>query len=399
MSSKLLFILLLEIFGLAMTDPFRQKKIDLIARAIKEVHDRSIKRQLQENTDTTPANSTEDGSAPIKTRPQTNKPNAAIQIVKFHNVQANGKKIHVEAFFFFLKRLIASEINFTLRIAPNSRRMRNLADEAEAVPTTCKIKDETKANTIDETGEKVDYNCDGEAKNDIDPNNVNITLNTDVPMTVKDSKGVSTPVDFNQVNFKGNSSEQASSLQEVEDEDPNNQINLKDVDIEGGNANEFTLKGTVEPAGGLKTGDSFDITVPNEGQDEPATVTCNVQSVVGGEVTMQCKSDTDLNSKMSNFHNVATTVNGKPLDISVKDGMKNERSVQTGKYYDPANNGNTNRYYRKSSGGLSGGAIAGIVIACVVVLAAASIAAIMLRKPSPPIDNTTVVGLKTADNI
>jgi hypothetical protein len=47
----------------------------------------------------------------------------------------------------------------------------------------------------------------------------------------------------------------------------------------------------------------------------------------------------------------------------------------------------------------SGGAIAGIVISCVVVLAAASIAAIMLRKPSPPIDNTTVVGLKTVENI
>ena len=218
-------------------------------------------------------------------------------------------------------------------------------------------------------------------------------------MTVKDSKGVSTSVDFNDVNFKGNSSEQASSLQEVEDEDPNNQINLKDVDIEGGNANEFTLKGTVEPAKGLKTGDSFDITVPNEGQDEPATVTCIVQSVVGGEVTMQCKSDTDLDSKMSNFHNVATTVKGKPLDISVKDGMKNEKPVQTGKHYDPANNGNTNRYYRKSSSGLSGGAIAGIVIACVVALAAASIAAIMLRKPAPPIDNTTTVGLKTVDNI
>ena len=80
-------------------------------------------------------------------------------------------------------------------------------------------------------------------------------------MTVKDSKGVSTSVDFNDVNFKGNSSEQASSLQEVEEEDPNNQINLKDVDIEGGNANEFTLKGTVEPAKGLQTGDSFNITV------------------------------------------------------------------------------------------------------------------------------------------
>jgi hypothetical protein len=58
-----------------------------------------------------------------------------------------------------------------------------------------------------------------------------------------------------------------------------------------------------------------------------------------------------------------------------------------------------NAFYRKNSSGLSGGAIAGIVIACVVVLAAASIAAIMLRKPTPPIDNTTVVGLKTVENV
>ena len=79
--------------------------------------------------------------------------------------------------------------------------------------------------------------------------------------------------------------------------------------------------------------------------------------------------------------------------------MKNEDPVKTGQYYVPAGNGNTNRYYRNSSSGLSGGAIAGIVIACVVALAAASIAAIMLRKPAPPIDNTTVVGLKTVENI
>ena len=37
----------------------------------------------------------------------------------------------------------------------------------------------------------------------------------------------------------------------------------------------------------------------------------------------------------------------------------------------------------------------GIVIACVVALAAASIAAIMLRKPTPPVNNTTIVDLKT----
>ena len=413
MRSKLSFILLLAIFGLAMTDTLRQKKIDIIAKAIKEVHDRSIKRKLQ-GTDNANTNSTsEEGkraddpaeeipaNAPVSktTPPQTNNPNAGIQIMKFHNFKAVGKKIQFGVFFFFFKRPIPLQVIIRLRVTSNSRRMRNLENEqAESVPSTCELKDKSLVDKIDETGEKFDYDCNAVTKN-LDASKANITLNTDVPMTVKDSKGVSTSVDFNDVNFKGNSSEQASSLQEVEDEDPNNQINLKDVDIEGGNANEFTLKGTVEPAGGLKTGDSFDITVPNEGQDEPATVTCEVQSVVGGEVTMQCKSDTDLKSKMSNFHNVATTVKGKPLDISVKDGMKNEHTVQTGKYYDPANNGNTNRYYRKSSGGLSGGAIAGIVIACVVVLAAASIAAIMLRKPSPPIDNTTVVGLKTADNI
>ena len=60
---------------------------------------------------------------------------------------------------------------------------------------------------------------------------------------------------------------------------------------------------------------------------------------------------------------------------------------------------NPGPYYSKSSSsGLSGGAIAGIVIACVVVLLAATVAAIMLKKPSPSVDNTTVAELKT-DNI
>ena len=60
-----------------------------------------------------------------------------------------------------------------------------------------------------------------------------------------------------------------------------------------------------------------------------------------------------------------------------------------------SNAGSSGSVYRKSSSGLSGGAIAGIVIACVAVLVAASVAAIMLRKPTPPVENTTVTNLQT----
>ena len=48
---------------------------------------------------------------------------------------------------------------------------------------------------------------------------------------------------------------------------------------------------------------------------------------------------------------------------------------------------------------MSGVAISGIVFACIVLLAADSIVAIMLRKTTPPIDNTTVVGLKNVENV
>ena len=55
--------------------------------------------------------------------------------------------------------------------------------------------------------------------------------------------------------------------------------------------------------------------------------------------------------------------------------------------------------YNKSSSGLSGGAIAGIVIACVVALIATAVAVIMLKKPSPPVENTTTVANLQTENL
>ena len=98
-----------------------------------------------------------------------------------------------------------------------------------------------------------------------------------------------------------------------------------------------------------------------------------------------------MKTTVQNLHlSAGTTSDNTLVTVYMKDSTNTTQITTTG----------GNRYsYNKSSSGLSGGAIAGIVIACVAVLLAASIAAIMLRKPAPPIDNTTVVGLKTVENI
>ena len=100
-------------------------------------------------------------------------------------------------------------------------------------------------------------------------------------------------------------------------------------------------------------------------------------------------SETDLYGKSG-----ISSVDGS--DYKVYLSMKNGNSTITEGEYKAA----TSPTYRKSSSGLSGGAIAGIIIACVVVLIAAAVAAIMLRKPTPPpVDNTTVTGLQTVENM
>ena len=120
-------------------------------------------------------------------------------------------------------------------------------------------------------------------------------------------------------------------------------------------------------------------------------LTCTVSgstdsSVITCDTNKESMPETDLHGKSgltSNNNKVyLTMING---NSTIKEGE-----------YEAA----TSPTYRKSSSGLSGGAIAGIVIACVVVLIAAAVAAIMLRKPTPPpVDNTTVTGLQTVENM
>ena len=120
-------------------------------------------------------------------------------------------------------------------------------------------------------------------------------------------------------------------------------------------------------------------------------LTCTVSgstdsSVITCDTNKESMSETDLHGKSG------LTSNNTKLYLTM---IKGNSTITEGEY-----EAATSPTYRKSSSGLSGGAIAGIVIACVVVLIAAAVAAIMLRKPTPPpVDNTTVTGLQTVENM
>ena len=141
---------------------------------------------------------------------------------------------------------------------------------------------------------------------------------------------------------------------------------------------------------------------------QSVTSTCNIvdsnkgsKMGTGEDIDYSCTAPKERNMMVNNV-NLDTTVDMEIDGETVKFDDVNfseEAARQADNITDATGSKDSgSNVYRKSSSGLSGGAIAGIVIACVVVLIAAAVAAIMLRKPTPPIENTTVVDLKQ-DNI
>jgi hypothetical protein len=410
--------LIFAIFGSSVADELRKKKIKILAEAFRNVRiQRELKkRNLQEAQSTSVSNSTEpedntnatepikevDPESPVSTKgTPTGNPTKNLQIVKFHNFQATSKKaIRFGVFFFFFKKKVANIVRFRLRVTQNSRRIRSLADEsvAESVPTTCTVKIPALADTIPEDGKNIDYDCSANTEK-VDARKATVALNTDVAMELEDKSGQKETLGFENLNFKGNSSEESSNLQNAE-KMPDKSVDLNDIEFLSSDKTSFRIKGIADPKNVFKQDDKIPFKVQNRqsnGQLVAEEIICTVESTSSssGETVLDCAGD--ANTDMKNINSLTGSNGDYSLTLYVKDWQNTDTQIITGKYNtnDPSNN----IMYRKDSSGLSGGAIAGIVIACVVVLAAASIAAIMLRKPTPPIDNTTVVGLKTVDNI
>ena len=350
-----------------------------------------------ESANATASNAEVPVTKPVATKPKTTtNTKAAVQVSKFHSftkpTERGPGKFTFGTFFYFFGRPIVTFIIVRLRIT-YSRGLRNLQETtAESARTDCKIKDPSLAGKILSEGEgaNVDYNCEAEGtKGDV--STANFTLNTDVPITMVNANGTIESLDFAEVNFNGDSAESASSLQE-NTEVINKAYYLKNT-IAYIDKYVLRLSGTFSSFRLLRRLDITDGSINMNLTDEN-DVTNEYECYLSGTKSTAADLTCDTSS------NPLKTTVGK---LHLSSGIKNKETLFV-EMNNPDINGTYkiipsaggNRYtYSKSSSGLSGGAIAGIVIACVVALAAASIAAIMLRKPTPPVDNTTIVDLKT----
>ena len=357
-------------------------------KTLNELSEKNKNRKLQD-TDTTDGEvSADDPPKPISAADATapmerNKGNssAPYQIKKFYGFKQNKADtfFSFHMFFSFLRKIIASYIKMRLRILYSASRLRNLEDAAQSVPSTCNISEGFQAG-IPGNGENIDYSC--EAPKDSGRMVSNINLDTTVPM---DIGGETVP--FDDVNFSDEADKQASNIATA------NSITDGWIVV-----NEFTdkfvIKGKPYPEPFLNSfvGKTINITFVTTSsrrrlEDKEQPYDCKVNSDTTDETEIQCDGvieTTRDNLKYARSDDIYLSL------VPNSSSLPSEINANSGS--------GSGSVYRKSSSGLSGGAIAGIVIACVVVLIAAAVAAIMLRKPSPPIDNTTAVDLKQ-DNI
>ena len=351
---------------------------------------------------------------PFHTPKKGDNKNANIQPVKFHSysakktTDASGNTIttiEFRVYIYIFGIPIPKVIVYRLRITRKSK-LRSLDDSGdESLKSECKLSDPNLAGQNATEGKAPNYDCTADSKNDIG-DDAQVAINTDVDFAYSKPDGSFEFLGFDEISFNGNSSEEATNLQQSTEEVPQF-ATLKDGNIlDDGDTHTLRINGTQMPtAFGL--GENVTMSFENlykEVEDNVEPYECTINSTT--PFILNCDtSKHSIRTSPQSLHlssgvkNISVT-QSRRAEVTVKQKllmieMKEPNNTYTYDYYTTGSNAK----YRKKSSGLSGGAIAGIVIASVVVLVAASIAAIMLRKPSPPIDNSTVVGLKSTDNL
>ena len=354
---------------------------------------------------------------PFHTPKKGDNKNANIQPIKFHSysakktTDASGNTIttiEFRVYIYIFGIPIPKVIVYRLRITRKSK-LRSLDDSGdESLKSECTLSDSdlSLAGQNFTEGKAPNYDCTADSKNDIG-DDAQVAINTDVDFAYSKPDGSFEFLGFDEISFNGNSSEEATNLQQSTEEVPDF-ATLKDGNIlDDGDTHTLRINGTQMPGGKFGLGENVTMSFENlykEVEDNVEPYECTINSTT--PFILNCDtSKHSIRTSPQSLHlssgvmNISVT-QSRRAEVTVKQKllmieMENSTDANTVDYYTTGSNAK----YRKKSSGLSGGAIAGIVIASVVVLVAASIAAIMLRKPSPPIDNSTVVGLKSTDNI
>ena len=395
------------------------KKISKAAKEMKNLINLNDEqtRKLNENTDSliepeeynstepdqaesgnaTAKDSTVDINKPVSVQGYENdKKDSQVQIMKFHSFQTESRKIHFGTFFYFFKKQIPYSVIFRLRITYNSRQ-RNLQEAtADSVRSVCIITDETKAGLTINDGVNINYYCSANSAKDA--KNAKIELNTDLDLALADKEGNKIDsLDFNEINFNGNASNEAKDIKENKEKLNGESQILKDTTVSKDNY-IFKLFGTLTSSNSLRllelhNKDKITMELNNKenGQETISKYDCTLNSVSAPSYELNCDTSSNpINTDVKQLHlSSGKSTDGTLLTVEMRNGLTNSTTLSTQR---------ESYSKKKSSGGLSGGAIAGIVIACVVVLAAVSIAAILLRKPSRPMENSTVIQM-SSDNI
>ena len=315
---------------------------------------------------------------------------------KFYGFIQQSNLIKFGLLFSFYKRRITYTIVMRIIVTYRSGRSRNLQmktnAEGASLPTTCVIKNDSLIG-MEGKGENIDYDCTGEAPKGAG-NITEAVIDTNSSLYIGSDEVKADEISFSKDSDVGNIADATKSviiLDSATVEFGNNQINLTGI-----------LKPIREARENIKNGSSYSMQFYDVSSDSLKSLICTVTEFrdgVGEGIPCNLSCDAKSTPIETYYGNLTQAkIETSNMYLTVNPDFTNGEDEET--LLNSASGSNANNiYYRKNSSGLSGGAIAGIVIACVVVLAAASIAAIMLRKPSPPIDNTTVVGLKTVENM
>ncbi len=315
---------------------------------------------------------------------------------KFYGFIQQSNLIKFGLLFSFYKRRITYTIVMRIIVTYSSGRSRNLQMKTNAkgaaLPTTCVIKNDSLIG-MEGKGENIDYDCTGEAPKGAG-NITEAVIDTNSSLYIGSDEVKADEISFSKDSDVGNIADATKSviiLDSTTAEFGNNQINLTGI-----------LKPIREARENIKKDNRYTMQFYDVSSDSLKNLTCTVidfRDGVGEGIPCNLSCDAKSTPIETYYGNLTQAkIETSNMYLTVNPDFTNGEDEET--LLNSASGSNANNiYYRKNSSGLSGGAIAGIVIACVVVLAAASIAAIMLRKPSPPIDNTTVVGLKTVENM